>query len=95
MAKAKRHLRNAAGLLVVAIRSFGGTLLLMSCVGAVLAGCSYYILAQYKPWYGAVGAAVAMLEAIVVGVVWGGKRAMTMMLVHACGRAKSAKRPCV
>ncbi len=82
MAKFERFFGNVAGLFVVAIRSFCAAMLLMSCLGAVLGGTTYFILARYQTWYGVIGGLIALLEAIVVGVVWGGKRALTMTLIH-------------
>jgi hypothetical protein len=66
----------------VAVRSFCGTMLLMLCVGVVLAAGAYYLLARHQPWYGVIGGLVAMLEATLVGLVWAGKRAVVVALVH-------------
>ena len=79
------------GLLFVAIRSFCGTMLLMLCLGVVLAVSTYFLLAQYQPLYGLIGGVVAMLEAVIVGFVWGGKRAVIMTLVYGLSQFRIGK----
>ncbi|MEO2089284.1 MAG: hypothetical protein ABGY75_07280 [Gemmataceae bacterium] len=79
--------RHAAGMAWVAVKAFAGTLGLLTLAGCVLAGVSYYFLRD-NPVYAAVGAAVAVVEGIVTGVVFGGKRAMVMGIAHGLGRLR-------
>jgi hypothetical protein len=73
--------RGAAGLAVVALRSFLGTLLVLSVVGALLAAASAYFL-RHQPLYASIAAAVAVAESVTAGILLGGKRAIVMTLVH-------------
>jgi hypothetical protein len=70
-----------ARLVMVAVRSFVGTVLVLAAAGAVLAVCSFLIL-KGTPTYALIGAAVALLESLATGVVLGGKRAFIMALAH-------------
>jgi hypothetical protein len=74
--------KGAAGLTLVAVRSFLGTLLIVFLAGVVLAGVSVYWLRGY-PLYAVIAAVVALVEAIALGALVGGKRALVMTLVHA------------
>jgi hypothetical protein len=76
------HLKRMTGLAIVAIRSFCATMLLILGVGVVLAAGTYLLLAQHQPWYGVIGGLAAMLEAIIVGLVWASKRAVLMALAQ-------------
>ncbi|TMQ31998.1 MAG: hypothetical protein E6K70_21005 [Planctomycetota bacterium] len=69
-----RHLM--ADLLRLAVRSFCGTLFLMSCVGLMLAGGAYLILARDHVWVAGLGALAALIEALLVGSSWAFKRAL-------------------
>jgi hypothetical protein len=73
--------RGAAGLTVVALRSFLGTFLVVSVAGAFLAAASAYLLRQH-PLYASIAAVLAVAEAVIAGILLGGKRAMVMALVH-------------
>lgn len=79
--------RHVVGMAWVAVKAFAGTLGLLTLAGCVLAGVSYYFLRD-NPVYAAVGAAVAVVEGIAVGVVFGGKRAVVMALAHGLGRLR-------
>lgn len=79
--------RHAAGMAWVAVKAFAGTLGLLTLAGCVLAGVSYYFLRD-NPVYAAIGAAVAVVEGCVTGVVFGGKRAMATGLAHGLGRLR-------
>jgi hypothetical protein len=79
--------RHVAGVSWVAVKSFAGTLALLTLAGCVLAGVSYFFLRD-NPVYAAVGAVVAVVEGIVTGVVFGGKRAMVMSIAHGLGRLR-------
>jgi hypothetical protein len=70
-----------ARLVLVAVRSFVGTVLVLAAAGAILALCSYLILKD-TPAYALIAAVVALLEALATGVVLGGKRALVMALAH-------------
>ena len=82
----KSYARSVGSILFVAVLSFCGTMLLMACMGVVLAACTYYLLAEHAFWYGVIGAAVVLLETVIVGVLWAGKRAVVMALVHGLRR---------
>jgi hypothetical protein len=69
-----RHLM--ADLLRVAVRSFCGTLFLMFCVGLLLAGGAYHILARDHVWVAGLAALAALIEAWLVGLIWAFKRAL-------------------
>jgi hypothetical protein len=56
------------------LRSFLGTVLVLAVVGVALAGASYYVLRDHPP-YGVLAAALALVEALALGVVHGGQRA--------------------
>jgi hypothetical protein len=73
--------RGAAGLTVVALRSFLGTLLVVSLAGALLAAASAYLL-RHHPLYASIAAVLAVAEAVIAGILLGGKRAVVMALVH-------------
>jgi hypothetical protein len=73
--------RGAAGLTVVALRSFLGTVLVITVAGAFLAAASAYLL-RHHPLYASIAAALAVAESIAAGILLGGKRAVVMALVH-------------
>lgn len=74
-------LKAAAGLALVAVRSFLGTLLAVGFAGVVLAAASAYLLRGW-PVYAWVAAGVALAESLVAGSLLGGRRAVVMALVH-------------
>jgi hypothetical protein len=78
MADSKKYRHLMGELLAVAIRSFGGTMLLMLCVGLVLAGGAYYILAEHHTWVAVIAALAALVETLAVGLIWACKRALLM-----------------
>jgi hypothetical protein len=65
----------------VALRSFLGTVLVVSLAGAVLAAVSGYFLREH-PFAAWIAAGVALIESFATGVLLGGKRAVVMALVH-------------
>ncbi len=69
----------------VALRSFGGTLLVLTLAGGGLAGWSYFCLREQSGFYGALAAAVAFGESVAIGFLLGAKRAVVMALAHALG----------
>lgn len=75
-------LGNAAELLLVAVRSFLLTLLLLLFLGVALAAASYWILSGSNWVYAVVAALVALIECIVVGIILAAKRAIAVTLVH-------------
>ncbi len=77
-----------ATLVLVALRSFATTLLMLALAGVVLAGVSYYALREHHWLYAAIAAVVAMMEALSAGVVLGVKRAVVLALVHGLGTLK-------
>src|SRR5262249_33960841 len=77
---------DAAGLLLVAVRSFLGTLLIMVLLGVALAAASYWLLSGPHWVYGLIAALIALLECTVVGVLLAGKRAIVMAMVHGLGK---------
>jgi hypothetical protein len=81
----KKYLVNAGYLVLVAVRSFVLTMLLMLLVGTALAAATYYLLADHF-WYALMGAAIVLLEAAMVGVIWASKRAMIVTMVHGLRR---------
>jgi hypothetical protein len=76
---------HVATLAWIALRSFLGTLLLLTLAGFVLAGVSFYILSQYYWLYGLLGAALAIIEAVTTGFFLGLKRALALTLAHGLG----------
>lgn len=76
---------HVARLTWVALRSFLGTLLVLSLIGAVLAGLSAYFLRNDEWYYATVAAVLALVEAVGLGFVFGTKRAMAMAMAHGLG----------
>jgi hypothetical protein len=74
-----------ASLAWVALRSFMGTLLVFMFAGLVLAGLSYYFLRDHHWIYGAIGVALALIESVGTGIIFGAKRAGAMAMAHALG----------
>ena len=72
---------NLAQRLGVAFRSFVATFLVLLASGILLAGASYFFLRDY-PLYGTIAAGVAVVESLIAGVVFGGKRAVVTALAH-------------
>jgi hypothetical protein len=73
-------------LLLVAARSFLVTLLAFTALGLVLAAVCWYWMSRTHPVYGVIAAVVALLEAVVLGVILGGKRALVTALVRGLRR---------
>jgi hypothetical protein len=71
-----------AGLAWVALRSFVATVLVLTLAGGILAGLSYYFLREHHWVYGAIAAAVALIESVTIGIVLGAKRAVVMAVAH-------------
>lgn len=71
-----------AGLAWVALRSFLGTVLVLTLAGIVLAGLSYYFLREHHRLYGMIAVAVALAESVAAGVVLGANRAVVTALAH-------------
>ena len=71
-----------ASLAWVALRSFMATLLVLTLAGGMLAGLSYYFLREHHWVYGAIAAAIALIESVTAGVVLGAKRAVVMAVAH-------------
>ena len=69
------------GLAGVAFRSFLTTFFIVLLAGALLAGVSYYYLRDH-PFYGALAVVVALAESLIVGLVFGAKRAVVTALAH-------------
>jgi hypothetical protein len=69
---------------LVAVRSFVGTLAVLTAAGVALAAVSYYFLRDH-PVYALLAAALAVVEGVATGVVLGAKRALVMALAHALG----------
>jgi hypothetical protein len=82
--------RHVAGMAWVAVKSFAGTLGLLTLAGCVLAGVSYFFL-RGNQTYAVVGAIVAVVEGIVTGVLFGAKRGMVMGLAHGLGQLRLGK----
>ena len=74
-----------ASLAWVALRSFVGTLCVLTLAGAVLAGLSYYFLREYPWYYGLIAAALALIESVTIGFLLGTKRATVMVAAHGLG----------
>jgi hypothetical protein len=71
---------------LVALRSFLVAFAAFAALGVVLAALCWYWLSRPHPVYGAIAALVALLEAVAVGVVLGGKRALVLALVEGLRR---------
>ncbi|MHB1034771.1 MAG: hypothetical protein ACYC35_09460 [Pirellulales bacterium] len=74
-----------ASLAWVALRSFAGTLCVVTLAGIVLAGLSYYFLREYHWMYGLLAVALALVEAVTLGVFLGAKRAVVLAVAHGLG----------
>jgi hypothetical protein len=74
-----------AGLAWVALRSFAAALLGLTMAGVVLAGLSYYLLAEYYWLYGAIAVVLTLVESVTVGFILGAKRAVMMAAAHGLG----------
>jgi hypothetical protein len=73
-----------------ALRSFVGTLALLSAAGIALAVVSFYFLRDH-PVYGALAAVIAGAEGVATGVVLGAKRGVVMALAQALGELRLAR----
>ncbi len=69
-------------LLLVALRSFLVTVVAFTALGLVLAAVSWYWMSRTHAVYGLVAGVVALLEAVALGIILGGKRALVMALVE-------------
>jgi hypothetical protein len=79
---------NLASVAWVAVRSFLGTFILFTLVGVVMAGLSCYFLYDRHWIYGVITAVVVALEAAVLGLFFGAKRAGVMALAHGLGKLR-------
>jgi len=77
--------KHLASLAWVAVRSFLGTLLVFTALGALLAGFSYYFLREHHWAYGTSAVTLVMIQSVVVGVLLGIKRAMASAATHGLG----------
>jgi hypothetical protein len=77
--------RHLASLAWVALRSFVGTMLVLTLAGFVLAGLSYYFVSENDWAYRVVAVALALIESVTVGFVLGAKRATVLTLAHGLG----------
>src|SRR5690242_16944466 len=68
----------------VAVRSFVGTLAVLTAAGVALAAVSVYFLRDHTG-YATIAALVAVAEGVATGVVLGAKRAIVMAVAHALG----------
>jgi hypothetical protein len=78
------HLARAAWL---AVRSFLGTLALLTAAGITLAAASGYALWD-RPAYALIAAGIALLEGVGAGAVLGAKRAVVVALAYALGKLR-------
>lgn len=78
---------HVAGLAWVAIKSFVGTLLVLTGAGIALAAIAYYFLADSTGWSILIGV-VALFEAIAAGIFFGIKRATIMTLAHGLAKLR-------
>jgi hypothetical protein len=69
----------------VALRSFVGTVCVLTVAGIALAVPAYLMLRDYAWWYAAIAVAVIMAEALATGCVLGAKRATVMAMAHGLG----------
>jgi hypothetical protein len=74
-----------ASLAWVALRSFLGTVVVLTLAGVVLAGLSYYVLREHHWIYGVIAVAVTLIESVTTGVILGAKRAVLMAVAHGLG----------
>src|SRR5262245_61968717 len=74
-----------ASLAWVALRSFMGTVVVLTLAGIVLAGLSYYFLREHHWIYGVIAVVVALIESVTAGVILGTKRAVMMAVAHGLG----------
>lgn len=78
---------HVAGLAWVAVKSFVGTVLVLTLAGFVLAAIAYYFLAD-SFWWGIVVAVIAVFEGIATGIFFGTKRAIIMTLAHGLAKLR-------
>ncbi|MBY0526369.1 MAG: hypothetical protein K2R98_23450 [Gemmataceae bacterium] len=83
MANLRSISKSLAGLVWVAVRSFVGTLLVLTLAGLVLAAASGVWLHEHIGWWSLLAGGIALTEAIAAGVFLGAKRAIFMALMHA------------
>jgi len=76
---------HSASLAWVALRSFMGTLVVLTLAGIVLAGLSYYFLREHHWIYGVIAVAVALIESVTTGFILGAKRAVVIAVAHGLG----------
>lgn len=76
------HLGSLAG---VALRSFVGTIFVVTLAGIVLAGLSCYFLREHHWLYGLIAIVAALIESVTTGFVLGVKRALALALAHGLG----------
>jgi hypothetical protein len=69
----------------VGLRSFAGSVIVLTLLGGLLAGLSYAFLREHYWGYAAMAATLALVEAVILGFVIGAKRAMVMIATHALG----------
>ncbi|MBN9522190.1 hypothetical protein J0H58_27340 [bacterium] len=77
-----------AGLARVALRSFAATVFVVTSVGVVLAGLSYYVLRDEHWVYGAIAVTIALVESVATGLVLGVKRAVVTAVAHGLGELR-------
>ena len=77
--------RHLASLAWVALRSFVGTMLVLTLAGFILAGLSYYFVCEDDWLYRVVAVALALIESVTIGFVLGAKRAVVLTLAHGLG----------
>jgi hypothetical protein len=77
--------KHLASLAWVALRSFLGTVIVLAIAGVVLAAMSYYFLREQDWLYRGIAVVVALVEAMVTGIILGGKRAVAMAVAHGLG----------
>jgi hypothetical protein len=76
---------HVATLVWVALRSFLATVIVLAFAGFVLGALSYYFVRDHHWGYGVAAVVLALVEAVVIGVILGGKRALAMAAIHGFG----------
>jgi hypothetical protein len=87
---------HVAGLALTWFRSFAGTVLLFIVLGVAMSAMSLYVLRESMVC-ASIAAAVALVEAVAIGLLLGSKRAVAVALAHGIGRlqlGRAAVRKC-
>ncbi len=69
----------------VAVKSFVGTVFVLTAAGIVLAVLSFYFLRGHHWAFGVIAVVIALIESVTTGFILGAKRAMILAVAHGLG----------